>query len=639
MVKTIRVRRQWGWLCITLAAIVTVSLAATGAQAEPGVEVEIRVKEFLQANPPLSAWVDSNTVVLPIGKEVYGLQGNFGINLLVSSIDSQSVSLQYRLATLGSNVQQRSAIVDVELGVPVIIDSIPGKGKSYYRALLTPRLTEIERTCWETVNEPESWPSDPSAFFEFYFVRNSLADAHWNVLRDFLEREYKVVHKVFDLEFPGRIHFYFCPCSIEYLDFERGFGLAIDPARLAGYAVYHKGANSVDPQITNLLKFYRWWGFAPRFLVWGVSGYTDFSDYYARKYLDENRLVPFNKLLVSGEFRSVDPLVAYFESASFVHFLIDSIGVASFHELYDKSTDLSIKPAFLSVTGRTIKQWEQMWRNYIAAREFRYPELVFHAHRAQAILRQSEYLEYLELAVADLKDTVSESLTQELAAAYYTVGRYGDAHTWYKNLVDIDPDNAQYRQYCGNITAVLGRLDEAWEYFEEAVRLDTAYAAPFLSMGDIMELRGRPDSAVALWNIGLDRGESIPMYTELLIRLARYDRHQHRRVKSLDRMTMARNATARLLNQYPDHPRYLLRMADVLTEMLQPDSALMYYETAEFFEERPYYLANIYLGIGKAYDLARNREKAVEYYEKVFDVNAGYGTRRNAEKYINQIYK
>jgi tetratricopeptide (TPR) repeat protein len=348
--------------------------------------------------------------------------------------------------------------------------------------------------------------------------------------------------------------------------------------------------------------------------------------------------VPFDDLLISADFRSVDPLVAYFESASFVHFLIDSIGVVEFHDLYDRSTDLSIKPAFLAATGRTIKQWERMWRDYIAAREFKYPELVYHAHRAQAIMRELEHIQYLELAIADLGDSVSVPLIQELATAYYSTGRYGDAYVQYKRLVASDTASAQYRQYCGNIAAVLGRLDEAWDYFEKAVELDTVYSAPFLSMGDIMVLRGRPDSAVALWEIGLDRGESIPLYTELLIRLARHDRRMRRTAESMDRLTMAYNSTARLLGDYPDHPRYLSRMGDVLTEMLQPDSAMVYYQAAEFFEGRPYYLANVYLGIGKAYDLAGDRTKAVEYYEKVFDIAAAYGTRREAERYINEIY-
>jgi tetratricopeptide (TPR) repeat protein len=73
--------------------------------------------------------------------------------------------------------------------------------------------------------------------------------------------------------------------------------------------------------------------------------------------------------------------------------------------------------------------------------------------------------------------------------------------------------------------------------------------------------------------------------------------------------------------------------------MLKPDSALAYYETAEFFEDRPYYLGDIYLAMGKAYDLSGDRPKAVEYYEKVFDVNAAYATRMEAEKYLNQFYQ
>ena len=80
-------------------------------------------------------------------------------------------------------------------------------------------------------------------------------------------------------------------------------------------------------------------------------------------------------------------------------------------------------------------------------------------------------------------------------------------------------------------------------------------------------------------------------------------------------------------------------MGDILTEMAKPDSALVYYEAAEFFENRPFYLANIYLGMGRAYDVAGERKKAVEYYEKVFETTPGYLTRKKAEKFINEIYR
>jgi len=608
-------------------------------RAEVGVAIDIRVKEFLEATPPVSGWVDSNTIHLPVGIEGYALQGNFGINLRVTAVDSSTVDLQYRLSTLGANVHLRSAIVNVELEVPVIIDSIPGKGKSHYRAFLTPRLIEIDSPCLEAVGDPADWPFDPSACFDFYYVKNSLADAHWNGLRDFLEKEYDIVHEKFGFDYPGKVLFYFSPCAVENLDFEPGLLFAIDPSRLAGYAVYNQTTNSVDPQVTNLLKFYRWWGFAPRVLVWGVSGYTDFADFYAKQYLLNEQLVPLDSMLISADFRRIDPLVAYFQSASFVHFLIDSIGVNAFRDLYGKSTDLSIKPAFLAATGKTVDQWERAWKIYLEARQFRYPEYVYFAHRAQAIRRRGGHLQFLELAAADLKDSVSVPLTQELAAMYYSLGRYGEAYSWYEKLVSYEPDNAQFNQYCGNIAVVLGQLQEAWEYFERAIGLDTAFSAPFLSMGEIMKFRGRPDSAAALWETGLTRGESIPIYTELLIRLAHRDRRMHQPDSALQRLTMARNATARLLGQYPNHPRYLLRMAEILTEMKNTDTALVYYETAEFFEDRPFYLARIYLGMGKACDLAGRRKEAVKHYEKVFDVSAGYLSRKQAEKYINEIYR
>lgn len=154
-----------------------------------------------------------------------------------------------------------------------------------------------------------------------------------------------------------------------------------------------------------------------------------------------------------------------------------------------------------------------------------------------------------------------------------------------------------------------------------------------------MEAQGRPDSALALWRRGLTRGESIPVYTELLIHLASYDRRRQGAELAKERLGAARNATARLLGQYPDSPRYLLRMADVLTQMQATDSALVYYNAAEFLEDRPFYLGEIYLGRGKAYDLAGRRAEAVQCYEKVFEVPSAYLARREAQRYLNEFYR
>jgi tetratricopeptide (TPR) repeat protein len=231
------------------------------------------------------------------------------------------------------------------------------------------------------------------------------------------------------------------------------------------------------------------------------------------------------------------------------------------------------------------------------------------------------------------------SLIQELAAAYYSQGSYGDSYNWFNKLVERQPEVAQYKQYCGNAAVILGRLDEAYTLFEEAAAQDTGFAAPFLSMGEVMSVRNYPDSAAALWRTGLGRGQSIPVHVELLIHLARCDRRMSERDSAAVKLTMARNSTARLLGQYPDHPRYLLRMAEILTEMNKPDSALIYYSAAEFFENRPYYQARIHLGAGKAADRAGRRKEAVEHYEEVFKIRAGYPTRKQAEKYINEIYR
>jgi tetratricopeptide (TPR) repeat protein len=459
------------------------------------------------------------------------------------------------------------------------------------------------------------------------------------VIRDFLEREYEDLRSVFEFNYPGKAYVFLCPCEPEDMDFEPGFGISVDPGRLAGYAVYSRARNAVDPLMTNLMKFYRWWGYAPRLLSWGIAGYTDFSDFYAKQYLRDGRLPQLSSLVRSIDFRRADPWVAYFTASSFAHYLVQTAGSAAFKDLYERSTDLSLKPAFLAVTEKTLDQWETEWRRYLRQRQFRYPEYIFHAHRAQAILRQDEHIRFLQLAIDDMADSVTIPLLLELAGAYYGRGDYGSAYTYYKKVVEAEPTRAAYHQYFGNICTVLGRLDEAIEQFEIALDLDSSFTASHLSLGEVMASRGMLDSALTLWRIGMDSGESIPVGIELILKLEQFARQHHQPPDDPEKIIIARNLVTNLLGQYPDNPRYLMRMGNVLTEMGKPDSALAYFDAAEFFERRPFFQALIHLSRGKALDRARKRREAVAEYEKVFDYQAGYLTRREAEKYINSIYR
>lgn len=86
----------------------------------------------------------------------------------------------------------------------------------------------------------------------------------------------------------------------------------------------------------------------------------------ARAFRTDGRLVPIDQLLQSSQFRSQDLNVVYPEAGSFIRFLIDAYGLATFKDLYGQvaSNDLaaSVAAKFASVYGKSVGELEVEWR-------------------------------------------------------------------------------------------------------------------------------------------------------------------------------------------------------------------------------------------------------------------------------------
>ena len=85
----------------------------------------------------------------------------------------------------------------------------------------------------------------------------------------------------------------------------------------------------------------------------------------ARTFRTDGRLVPIDQMLQTSQFRSQDLNVVYPEAGSFVRFLIDAYGLATFKDLYGRVTSndvaATVAEKFTSVYGKSVGELEAEW--------------------------------------------------------------------------------------------------------------------------------------------------------------------------------------------------------------------------------------------------------------------------------------
>ena len=147
-----------------------------------------------------------------------------------------------------------------------------------------------------------------------------------------------------------------------------------------------------------MVGLYRWWGYAPDLLVVGLAGLLTFADHDVLSDRKAGHAIPLDSLVRTLDFKRHDPDVASHHAASFVRWLVRSHGIASFHDLYDRATDLSLRRAFWSVYGKTLAELEQDWLAHLNKRTFTAKELFDAAMRAKYYQRYGECLALLQQA-------------------------------------------------------------------------------------------------------------------------------------------------------------------------------------------------------------------------------------------------
>ena len=621
----------------------TIGTAASALSAANGVEFELIVRQKPAALDKYFE-IDRDTINVLTGRKIKTFLVNANLDIAVATADSQKVEFTVHLTTIGATPYMQAERFSVEYNLPARIENIPGKNNSLYQLLISPRgrVTLDTALC---IHDPEiesQYASDPSANFNFYFIKNSLADFHWNNIKNYIETDYVRFRDALEISTTGKINLYLTPCASPSINWDKRFGYAIDPGRSSIYTIYNHDYVSVDAILPNILRLFRVWGYAPPFLVEGLAGYFDFSLYEMRKIKAPGNLPEIKKILTTSGYLTADPHAAEVTAASFVKYLADTYGIGKVKSLYERSDDLTILPVMEEIYGRPIDSLQSLWRHYIDTLSLNRAIFDFYANRAGAIFqfdRQIEY--YQEMTKYDQTRADSADTWKKLALTYYQYGHYYQAEEGYRRLIAIDSARAVYFQILGILLLIDGRYDQSWKAFDSVCTIDTTYATARLLQARIMAVRGDTAGAVKTAQNYYSMEKSIPGKIEFLLFLGKmlgargknYDSTLANRYYS-DALTWALH----LVNKAPDDPAQKLRAGLAYLGLKEYDNGAQFLESALFTEQRSYYRGEAVLALGNLYDLKKDRRRAIEYYQEGLKNPLAVYQRELCMKYIDKPY-
>jgi tetratricopeptide (TPR) repeat protein len=404
-------------------------------------------------------------------------------------------------------------------------------------------------------------------------------------------------------------------------------------------ALYDRRASGVDVAAMLLVNLYRWWGYAPDLLAVGLAGFNSFGDHDVLADRAQGRSIPLDSVVRTLDFKRQDPRAAAHHAASFVRWLMRQYGDRSFRDLYDKSTDLSLRRAMWSVYGKTLGELEQEWLAYLKKRQFTRDELQYFAERARFHRRYEEYVSLLQ-ETAHCVDTVDERLTANIGIAQAHLGRWRDAVGTFRDLVRVRPDTAMYRWLLAEALSADGDQAGAAGELGELQRRAPNDPRPFLRLGDAQYEQRRRDSAAVLWRRGLDVAKGNRMTLELLLRLAHYEAGRRGGPDAaLPLLASARQMADQAIGVDPSGPDGWIFGGEALLGLDSLETAIAYLQTAAYLADAPIDLGRIHLGLGACYDRDGNRRDAVAQYEQVLALPATASDRRWAQYYINKVYR
>ena len=221
-----------------------------------------------------------------------------------------------------------------------------------------------------------------SLHYNFYFLKNSLAEKDINNIIKLKEKHYKEILSWLGLKNNRKIDYYIYSSLKEKSSLmgDNSPGNAIweklntsnVPQKFEIHCVYNKSCKFIGKhEDTHLLSLP--WGLSIYLFCEGLSQYMENNfmgedlDSVAKKLLKNGNLYPLRYLCNNKNWKDVKPIIIYPQAGSFAKFLIKKYGKNNFKRLYQntsrKNTITSNLLEIKTIYRKDIKQLEKEWIN------------------------------------------------------------------------------------------------------------------------------------------------------------------------------------------------------------------------------------------------------------------------------------
>lgn len=621
-------------------SVILLALCSIPVQAAPGVVLNIRVEEGISSDSASFKLIEQREVEFPDGVEKASFQANFTLTVIPNIIDQENLTLDLNLVTLPPRPQTILREVLAKSGQTFYLGEVTVKGERVFRIYLTPKITEVvDSECQLNTRDKESeeWDDLPSAHFFFRFILNSLADLHWSRIKGHGEAENRRFRDTFGFTQPAmdRMEYYLIPCRVREVEWDDRFDIGLDPVRNKLYAVYNISERSLDTPGVGFLLFNRIWGYAPPMLTEGVGNYFSLSHHYTKKLITSRRWIPLNKLILTKDYQSQPEDVAFWESSSFVRYLVTTYNREQFKALYQKATDLTLEQDFREVYRKDLGTLEREWLSFLEG----YNDSLYDFHYAANVnLTNLHYDEAIEL-YQDMLGLLGRDVAtlRSLAYAYYVKGDYDQAEKLYQEVLAGDTLNLEYLHTLGNIKRIKGEFESAKGYYRKVIQLDSTLLESYIRLAEVEMDQGDLLFAEEHLEKARKLEPGTQLRAEVYLDLGSIYRKLNQPDKAQENFNNALFYGRRFIVEFPGKPIPYLRLGECFFNKGEIDSALHFLKIAEFLEERPLYQGRVYLALGKAYKEKNDLSTAEHYFREVLGLPTGYEEKKEAERLLKSL--
>jgi len=630
-------------ISIVLALMTLPGLMHADEESPNGVQFEITVRQK-PAEYDKYFEILKDTLNVREGQKLYSFFVNMNLDIELIKVDSQSVIINTFLTTIGKNIYHNSEKYKIEYNLPARFENIPGKNGSHYQLLVSPRQRiNVDTSCNFQPSDGDAFTISPSANFDLHYVPFSLGEYHWTNVRTYLEEDYELFRKAFDIHSSKKINVFLVPCAASSIAWDKRFGYSLNPGRKNIYAIYNHNFASIDAILPNLLSLYHGWGYAPPFLAEGISAYFDFPQYKIKKLKRMDSLPDIKDLLTSQGYFSGDPSKSEIVAASFCKYLADGYGPNKFRGLYYASDDLNILQNIQQTYGKPIEELQNDWLKYIDTTQIERKFFDHFARKASILYRSQEQIEYLEkMTEADLNRPDSVDTWSKLSTVYYQFGEFYKAVDGYKLLMKLDRPTPLFKLILGNLYMINGFYDSAYAVLDTVYVEDSTRATAKLLQARIEALQGDTARAIEIAETYFPMEQTTGGKIEFLIFIGNilstsgpYSDTTTAKKYFQDVLTWSSD----LMAQAPHEPAYKLRAGMACMGLKMYAEAQGYLEISLFTEKRTYFLARTLLSLGNLYDALGNHKRAIDYYQEALELPLADFDQKACLKYIDHPYK